>query len=104
MQPFYILSVIVGALIGFTIVFIAITACVRRRATRRRFVRAVDSGWAVPVFTVSDEINADLEAKSAITGPKPVMRESTLQLNTSIHAAERGVWEEAVVSVYLRLK
>lgn len=95
MQPFYILSVVIGGLIGFTIIAIAVLACLRRRATRRRFVRAIDAGWAVPVFDVSDDISANLEAKTTVTGPKPIMRESVLNLKPQVHA-EDGVWEHAV--------
>jgi hypothetical protein len=93
LQPFYVLSTVIGILIGTGIIALTIRSCVRRRATRRRFVRAVDSGWAVPMFNVSEDVAANIEAKNT-NGPKPIMRESVFNLN----GFDGGMWEKALVS------
>jgi hypothetical protein len=96
LQPFYVLSTVIGILIGTSILALAIRGCARRTAARRRFVRAVDSGWAVPVFNISDDTNAGLEANN-VNGTKPIMRESVLNLNGGVRV-DGGMWEQALVS------
>jgi hypothetical protein len=96
LQPFYVLSTVIGILIGTTIIALTIRSCVRRRAIRRRFVRLVDGGWAVPIFNVSEDVAANIEAKNS-NGPKPLMRESVLNLNGGVHVDGR-MWEKALVS------
>jgi len=93
LQPFYVLSTVIGILIGASIAALAIRSCARRRIIRRRFVRAVDAGWAVPVFHMSDETGANLN----ISGPKPVMLESVLNLQGGGQAIGE-TWEKAMVS------
>lgn len=100
LQPFYILSTVVGGLILLSIIGLAVRSCKRRREFRTRYARAVDEGWAVPVFQtreISNETSEDNEKKAAVTQSPPDWKECVLEMDRS--ARSNGLnWEQSKVS------
>lgn len=94
LQPFYILSIVIGSLIGITVILLIGCACWRRSRTRRRWNQMVNGGWVRPVFQTHDDEEIAREARSR-RGPTPVLKESIVEGDSSIQ------WERAMVQSFL---
>ncbi|PVG01373.1 hypothetical protein CPB86DRAFT_781592 [Serendipita vermifera] len=95
LQPFYVLSIAVGSIIGLTIGIIVFRACLRRRFYRQRFARAIDGGWAIPVFSIPETPPLG-NKKNVITQPQPVMMEARLDLWPATPSWREPRWDEAL--------
>lgn len=89
--PFYILSIIIGSLIGISVILLIGCACWRRSRTRRRWNRMVNGGWVRPLFQGHDDGETAREARSR-RGPTPILKESIIEGDTTIRWERAKVW------------
>jgi hypothetical protein len=91
LEPFYVLSIVIGSLITLIVILLIGCACWRRARTRRRWNQMVNGGWARPVFQAYDDGETVREAKSR-RGPTPVLKESAVEEDNTLHWERAKVW------------
>lgn len=93
LQPFYVLSIVVGSLIGIIITLLLAFACWRRSRTRRRWNEMVTGGWVRPVWRIDESQDEELREMRSRRGPTPVFRDYALNIQEDMD------WQKAQVNI-----